>query len=325
MSDLKRFIVEVGDWEIELRPNGGYDTLVDNRLQKHGTHDQSTHNPWKGGSRGGAVDPMRGYKAGEWTQITDPAQARKLYKEQSAAAYEQREGKPLAGRDKDTYEDVLNRDSVVAVRERELRGAEVWQNGSTLLIVKRYREGVLTPDPKGQVSDVEIRGILAETDRMQRDYPVAGLRVHIDDQAFDNFSKDRRVAAFAYRGGASSATEPHIFIRTKTMRGYDVGQFDKSTYFKPAGEVLNNRRYTLTHEWGHLIDTKGGMPFELKDMKIKEVIDRVGGGFALQTAYGSTEPAEHFAESFASFAIHKQKGWKMTNPLTLEMAKEFKW
>ena len=52
MSDLKRFIVEAGDWEIELRPNGGYDTLVDNRLQKHGTHDQSTHNPHKGGGVG---------------------------------------------------------------------------------------------------------------------------------------------------------------------------------------------------------------------------------------------------------------------------------
>jgi len=53
VSDLRRFVVEEGDWEIVLRPNGGYDTLVDNRLQKHGTHDQSSHNPHKGG-RGSA-------------------------------------------------------------------------------------------------------------------------------------------------------------------------------------------------------------------------------------------------------------------------------
>jgi hypothetical protein len=109
------------------------------------------------------------------------------------------------------------------------------------------------------------------------------------------------------------------------MRGLDRSKYDRSTYFSPDGERLNQRRVTLTHEWGHIVDAKGGMPYELKDLQIKGVIDRVDKGFALQSVYGSTDPAEHFAESFASFVIHKQKGWKMTNPLTLEMAKEFKW
>lgn len=56
MSDLRRFIVEEGDWEIDLRPNGGYDKLGIEGLQKHGAHDQSKHNPHKGGGGGaGAV------------------------------------------------------------------------------------------------------------------------------------------------------------------------------------------------------------------------------------------------------------------------------
>jgi len=48
-------ILARGYWEVAeevntgLRPNGGYDTLGVERLEKHGTHDQSSHNPHKGG------------------------------------------------------------------------------------------------------------------------------------------------------------------------------------------------------------------------------------------------------------------------------------
>lgn len=329
MSDLKRFIVEVGDWDIVLRSNGGYDTLGDNRLQKHGTHDQSKHNPWKGGQRAGAVDPMRGYTAREWTKVTDPAEAERLYAEQSIAAYEQREGEPLEGLSREVYDEMLKNPYVTAVRRKELEGAEVWKNGSTLLIAKRNNGktyGAPLRDPRGVVTDQEIQGLLSETDRMQRDYPVAGLRIHIDEGAFDALDKAENVAGFAYRGGASSPAEPHIFLRPRTMRGADINLYDGSSYFKPKGESVNTRRISLTHEWGHLIDSKEGMPFELKDRRIQGVVDRVGGSkFLMKSQYGSTDIAEHFAESFASYAIHKQKGWKMTNPLTLEMAKEFKW
>ena len=314
MSALQRFIVEEGDWEI-----------VGKSVLKHGTHDQSTHNPHKGGGRTIApFNPMNGYEPREWRKVTDPAEAERLYIAQSEYAYQQREGKVLEGTDRKIYEDALSNSNVVAVRRRELEGAEVWSNGSTLLIAKR-NDGSNLSDPRGIVTDAEIQGLLLETDRMQRDYPIAGLRVHIDNSAFTALEKTDKVAAFAYRGGASSQAEPHIFFRTRTMRSKDIGDYDSSTYFKPEGERLSTRRVTLTHEWGHLVDAKGGMPYELKDIQIKEVIDRASFGFARQSAYGSTDPAEHFAESFASFVIHKQKGWKMTNPLTLEMAKEFKW
>ena len=295
-------------------------------VEKHGTHDQSSHNPHKGGSRSiKPYNPMNGYKAGEWTKVTDPAEAERLYVEQSEYAYQQRNGTVLEGTDRNVYESALSNPNVTAVRKQELEGAEVWVNGSTLLIAKRS-DGSNPRDTRGIVTDAEIQGLLLETDRMQRDYPVAGLRLHIDNAAFDNLKKGEGVAAFAYRGGATHQGEPHIFFRTRTMRGVDRGKFDMSSYFKPKSETLSNRRVTLTHEWGHLLDSKDGMPFELKDMRIQGVIDRVGGSrFTMQSAYGSTDVAEHFAESFASYVIHKQKGWKMTNPLTLEMAKEFKW
>ena len=314
MSDLRRFVVEEGDWEI-----------VDTALLKHGTHDQSTHNPHKKGGRTIApYDPMKGYKAGEWRKVTDPAEAERLYIEQSEYAYQQREGKVLEGTDREIYEDVLSAPSVVAVRKRELEGAEVWANGSTLLIVKRGSGDDLR-DTRGIMTDAEVRNLLSETDRMQRDYPIAGLRLHVDNAAFDRLEKKETVAAFAYRGGAFSQSEPHIFFKTRSVRAVDRTNYDGSNYFAPQGESIGMRRVTLTHEWGHLLDSKDGMPYELKDMRIQAVIDRVGGGFALQSVYGSTDPAEHFAESFASFVIHKQKGWKMTNPLTLAMAEEFKW
>jgi hypothetical protein len=314
MSALQRFVVEDGDWEIVEAP-----------VTKHGTHDQSTHNPHKGGGRTiASFNPMNGYKAGEWRQVTDPAEAERLYVSQSEYAYQQREGKVLEGTDRKIYEDALSNPNVVAVRKRELERAEVWANGSTLLIVKRSNGSDLR-DPRGIMTDAEVRSLLSETDRMQRDYPVAGLRLHVDNAAFDRLDKNERVAAFAYRGGASSQAEPHIFFRTRSVRAVDRTNYDNSKYFAPEGESIGMRRVSLTHEWGHLLDSKDGMPYELKDARIQSVIDRVGGGFALQSVYGSTEPAEHFAESFASFVIHKQKGWKMTNPLTLEMAKEFKW
>ena len=314
MSALRRFVIEEGDWEI-----------VDKSVMKHGTHDQSTHNPHKGGGRTIApYDPMKGYKAGEWTKVTDPAEAERLYIAQSEYAYQQREGKVLDGTDRKIYEEALSNPNVAAVRKRELEGAEVWANGSTLLIAKR-NDGSNLLDSRGIVTDSEIRGLLSETDRMQRDYPVAGLRLHIDNSAFDQLGKKSTVAAFAYRGGASSISEPHIFFRTRSVRNVDRTVYDKSTYFSPEGEGIGMRRVTLTHEWGHLLDAKGGMPYDLKDMQVKGVIDRVGGGVRWQSVYGSTDLPEHFAESFASYVIHKQKGWKMTNPLTLEMAKEFKW
>ena len=318
MSDLRRFVIEEGDWEIDLPSNGGYEILGNDGLQKHGTHDQSTHNPHKS-SR--AYDPMGGYKAGNWTKVTDPVEAERLYIAQSEYAYQQRTGKKLEGYDRKLMEDQLSNPNVVAIRRKELEGAEVWQNGSTLLIAKRNDGNNLT-DPRGIATDVEIRGLLAETDRMQRDYPIAGLRVHIDNVAFEG--RDKGVAMFAYRGGASSKAEPHIFIKTSSMRSVDLNRYDRSTYFAPRDESINIRRVSLTHEWGHLLDTKGDVPYELKDRQIASIVARVGG-IQYQSVYGSSHPAEQYAEAFASFVVHKQKGWKMTNPLTIAMAEEFKW
>jgi len=40
---------------------------------------------------------------------------------------------------------------------------------------------------------------------------------------------------------------------------------------------------------------------------------------------GMSDVPEQFAESFAQFVLAKQEGYKLENPLTLELAKEFKW
>lgn len=300
------------------------EVIFHDSVEKHGTHDQSTHNPHKGGGRSvRAYDPMGGYKAGNWTKVTDPAQAERLYIAQSEYAYQQRTGKVLEGEDRKRLEDQLSNPNVAFIRKTELEGAEVWQNGSTLLIAKR-NDGNDLLDSRGIATDVEIRGLLAETDRMQRDYPIAGLRLHIDNAAFNARQKEDGVAMFAYRGGASSTAEPHIFIRTSSMRSVDLAKYDRSTYFMPRDEGINLRRVSLTHEWGHLLDAKGGVPFEIKDRQINSIVARMGG-IQYQSVYGSSHPAEQYAEAFASFVIHKQKGWKMTNPLTLAMAEEFKW
>ena len=56
--------------ETELRPNGGYDTRGIERLQKHGSHDQSSHNPHKGGRGGsGSGSPTRTFEAGQDEEI----------------------------------------------------------------------------------------------------------------------------------------------------------------------------------------------------------------------------------------------------------------
>lgn len=49
-------------YPIDLQPNGGYGTIGTEGLQKHGTHDQSSHNPHKGG---------RGSLAGGTTRTPD--------------------------------------------------------------------------------------------------------------------------------------------------------------------------------------------------------------------------------------------------------------
>lgn len=307
----------------------GYWEAVAEVVEKHGTHDQSTHNPWKGGKRG--FDPMRGYTAGQWTKETDPAKIEEAFIEQSLAAMEQREGRALTPEEKNEFRFVLkNNEAVTAVRKEQLKDAEVYMNGSTMIIVKRdvHPVGVT-------VTDENIRGLSVEIDRMQRDYPVAGLRVHVDDKAFDDAVRDPRTAMFAYRGGATSPVEPHIFIKTVSMKNRPARYNGMYPYFTPdPNEVtLGVRRVQLTHEWGHLMDDKAKLPYELKDMKIQEVVDRVDAvwkpqgkpALAMMTPYGSTANPELFAETFAQYVIYKQKGWKLENPLTLEMAKEFKW
>lgn len=299
--------------------------LIVKEVEKHGTHDQSTHNPWKTRSA------MRGYTAGQWTRETDPAKIEAAYIDQSVAAMEQREGRALTTEERNEFKFALqNNEAISAVREQELKNADVYLNGSTMIIVKHdvHPVGVT-------VTDENIRGLSVEIDRMQRDYPIAGLRVHVDDEAFVRTERDPRTAMFAYRGGASSPVEPHIYIKTVSMKNRPARFNGGYPYFTPdAGDAsLGLRRVQLTHEWGHLMDSKDKLPYELKDMRIQGVIDRVDTTYraegrpvlSMMTPYGSTAVPEQFAESFAQYVIYKQKGWKLENPLTLEMAKEFKW
>ena len=337
MSDLKRFIVEEGDWEIlELRLNGGYDTLA---LQKHGTHDQSTHNPWKHKSF------MRGWAAGKWKKIEGAEEQNLAYIEQQATVFayqtKQRTGLDLNEAEAQQLGEYLQSESLVAARKAKLENAELWQNGSTLLLVKRDVPPDLTNIKNGIVQDREISGLLSEIDRMQRDYPIPGITVHVDNSEYAKYGKDiNNVVMFAHRGGAFERYEPHIFVRTKSMR--DSWTQERSKYFaNPDGMISpNDRRVSLTHEWGHVLDKKSPAGYNAvvgKDFEILQVVNKFnkegtlvpdamsGGAMKYMSVYGSSDPAEHFADSFASFAIHKQKAWKLTNPLTIEMAKEFKW
>jgi len=310
----------------------GYWESVGGVVEKHGTHDQSTHNPHKGGRRG--TDPMRGYKAGEWTKLSDPmalpfptAAAEQAYLEQSFAAFEQREGRPLTSAERERLIAQANNPWLGAERKRHLENADVYVNGSSMIIVKR--------DLENPVTDSDLRGLTTEIDRMQRDYPVAGLRVHIDDKEFDTFNKPEGAVMMAYRGGASHAVEPHIFIKSGSMTTKPAGMNGAAPYFVPSKMTpVSLRRVQLTHEWGHLMDKKGGVPFEVKDMAIKKIVDRYQGVyrtegnaqvFPTSTMYGMSDVAEQFAESFAQYVLAKQEGFKLENPLTLALAKEFKW
>lgn len=121
----------------------------------------------------------------------------------------------------------------------------------------------------------------------------------------------------------SSKVPPFIFVETMnkglhgmTVRGNPVVMIDAAQSnglhgtgdFMPSAPKGDGTRYTLAHEWGHVLDTRS-------DSEVTEHTDGM-------SVYGKTHAREGFAEAFAD---HYMTNGKSTNPATKAYAEEEGW
>jgi SPP1 gp7 family putative phage head morphogenesis protein len=102
--------------------------------------------------------------------------------------------------------------------------------------------------------------------------------------------------------------------------GYKEGtsEFDKGFKMPVRAEVTQNA-YTLTHEWGHLLDEKTGSQIgKITKMRNRAVRDNPSA----ISRYGQTNGRETVAESFAEWHL---TGGRTTNPLVRDIAREYGW
>jgi SPP1 gp7 family putative phage head morphogenesis protein len=109
-----------------------------------------------------------------------------------------------------------------------------------------------------------------------------------------------------------------MWITPKTVLQDTMEATAKEGTFKMPVLLSNpQRNYTLTHEWGHLIDTGRGWSHV-------ETISRLKRAYpdAFKSEYSGKNTKEFYAEMFTEYYLSEGK---TENPLVQAMAKEFGW
>lgn len=164
--------------------------------------------------------------------------------------------------------------------------------------------------------------------------------VGVGDEAFDVL-RDQVDAVRAYmkQAGQSIMVHPHRMksgylgdctmvrheLARQTIR-VDVNNLESAKMlatdgWKQASVPIEQRRWTIVHEWGHAVDRAyfDGAPRNMIFGKWKNKADEIGEGLS---RYGKTDKYEGFAESFADWFT---SGGKSTNPATQAYAKYYGW
>lgn len=157
--------------------------------------------------------------------------------------------------------------------------------------------------------------LLEKIDKLYEKYPVKSLAIRISDKRTLRVTEDPKAFGGTARGGSMMWLKGDALFPGKVQ----------TTNQMPIANVIGLNEYILTHEWGHLMDLSS----DGNEGAVMRLLNADYGGktgTSLMSAYGLTDPAEAFAESFAEYAISRSYGAvSSVNPLVNAMGKEFGW
>lgn len=186
-------------------------------MVKHGSHNQASHNPHKGGTK----DLPEG-----WSE-----RSREAVRERQMSRFSQHYEDPSR------VQEIADR---VTDRTREFDGP----NGTVVR--------VQFSDAAQQVDPAKMNEALGAIDTVQKLNPVKDLVVHFGDQPFRDEAAiiDGGALGFVIRG------EKTINMRPGLVEKGVVTERPDSGHFMPSYESASPLTYYITHEYGHVLDRR---------------------------------------------------------------------
>ena len=186
-------------------------------MVKHGSHNQASHNPHKGGAK----DLPEG-----WSE-----RSREAVRERQMSRFSQHYEDPSR------VQEIADR---VTDRTREFDGP----NGTVVR--------VQFSDAAQQVDPAKMNEALGAIDTVQKLNPVKDLVVHFGDQPFRDEAAiiDGGALGFVIRG------EKTINMRPGLVEKGVVTERPDSGHFMPSYEAASPLTYYITHEYGHVLDRR---------------------------------------------------------------------
>ena len=159
-----------------------------------------------------------------------------------------------------------------------------------------------------QVTEAQRKAVLKKVERLQTTNPKERAVVHIEKNSSGKYG-------WAY-GGKSD-----LWVTPKVVQNPALGAAEKGNFKMPVTAETSQLDYTLTHEWGHLIDDIiDGDQTYLRSSAIRKIKTEFPDAF--KSGYSAKNSKEFYAEMFTEYY---QTGGVTTNTLVQAMAKEFNW
>jgi SPP1 gp7 family putative phage head morphogenesis protein len=150
--------------------------------------------------------------------------------------------------------------------------------------------------------------VLKEVDKLQETNPKSRAVVHIDKNSKDKYG-------WAYGG------KQDLWVTPAIIKNPTVGASEKGNFKMPVTQATTQLEYTLTHEWGHLIDDiiDGEQTF-----RRSQAITRLKAEYpnAFRSGYSGKNSKEFYAEMFTEYV---RTGGQTPNLLVQAFAREFNW
>jgi hypothetical protein len=160
-----------------------------------------------------------------------------------------------------------------------------------------------------KTTETERQLVLKEVEKLQIDNPKERAVVHIEKESKTKYG-------WAYGGKAD------LWVTPETVRNPLYGAAERGKYKMPVTSTTTQLEYTLTHEWGHLIDDIG--QYGTQSAQRTNAILRLKKQFpdAFKSQYSGKNTKEFYAEMFTEYV---RTGGTTPNELVQAMAKEFGW
>lgn len=158
----------------------------------------------------------------------------------------------------------------------------------------------------------EIRKkVIEEVEKLQVTNPKNRAVVHITKDSKNKYG-------WAYLG------QEDVWVVPKIVKDTELKVKSAGTFKMPVTPTTTQFQYTLSHEWGHIIDDLSPGSISRQSARTTEVITKLKKEFpdAFKSGYSGENSKEFYAEMFTEYY---RTGGQTTNPLVQAMATEFGW